>query len=98
MNAGCMMETVLSLLRTLENRMVVAPPVDNLKTTGLMLEMFPDGSGTVYAHAKTVREDDTDDEATARAAVTEITPIMEFHNVAHLHGGLVSATCSARRA
>jgi hypothetical protein len=97
MKQECMMETILSLLRALERRMVASPPVDNTRTMGLALEMFPDGSGTVYAYVRTSTPTESDDEKVERAVFADQHPILEFHNIGQLHGGLVAATCAARR-
>ena len=96
MKQECMMETILSLLRTLEARMVAAPPVDRISTIGLRIEMFPDGAGTVYADVMEQDTTSSDGEKIVRAVFADQHPILEFHNTGELHGGLVMATCSVR--
>ena len=91
------MQTILDMIAKYEARLVAIGPHDNQRCHGLVLRIFPDGSGSLLAHYCDVKDGDRDDVGLVRTVMTmEDTELFGFDTLAELHGELVAKTMEVK--
>ena len=87
------MQTILDLIGKYQARLIGIGVHDNQQCHGLVLHVFPDGSGSLMAEYGDVKDGDCDMTRVARSLLTmKDTELFGFDTLAELHGELVTKT------
>jgi len=91
------LQTILDLIGKYEARLVAIGPHDNQRCHGLVLRIFPDGSGSLMAHYCDVGVDDSEYKQLVRTVMTmNDSELFGFNSLAELHGELVAKTMEVK--
>lgn len=91
------LQAILDMIGKYEARLVAIGPHDNMRCHGLVLRIFPDGSGSLMAHYCDVKADDCENKQLVRTVMTmKDTELFGFNSLAELHGELVAKTMEVK--